>query len=139
VNSEIELFKKSIEGDSSDGIPGIPGVGEATIKKAFSEITYTDRQSFLESCKSHTNPRIKKIGEGNAVIERNTKIISLLYMTGFVRYLPSDVKSDISSRFFSSNPTLDYNKLMRLSHEDEFTSVYSNIKSFFWWAELLTF
>ena len=138
VNPTLELFKKSINGDPGDGIAGVPGVGEKTIQEAFETIKFTgDRDEFYRSCSVHSNNRVKKIAEGRELVERNTKIISLLYTSGFVRNLPSETKLGIKNSFFNTVSQSNYDSLLKLSYEDDFKSIFTNIKSFFWWVEHL--
>jgi DNA polymerase-1 len=136
VDPGLELFRKSISGDAGDGVTGVPGVGEATILEAFKTIPFTgNREEFYNSCEAHSNNRVKKIGLNRGIVERNTFIISLAYESGFVRHLSPEVKATIKDVFLSDQNSLDYDKLLRLSHEDDFKSIYTNIKSFFWWAK----
>ena len=139
LDPELELFQKSINGDSGDGISGIKGVGSATITEAFNSIPYVDREQFYSACTNHSNNRIKKIGNNKDIVERNIKIISLHYGTGFVRYLSPETKSAIKDLFFNPVKTLNYDQLLSMSHEDDFKSIFTNVKGYFWWPEKLIF
>lgn len=90
------VFKKAIEGDSSDNIPGVDGCGPKTIKVALREYlvgigcdaAHYDAHQYRNTCEAHLNAfiewcgkhRLKKpqiIGRGRGVIMRNMQLVDL--------------------------------------------------------------
>lgn len=77
------LLSKVIEGDTSDRIPGVPGVGKKTLHKFISELTEAGESFSLEAIEkhapTHSNWRIKKLveEESKKIIERNMEMVDL--------------------------------------------------------------
>lgn len=75
---ELFLTYKILKGDSSDGIPGISGIGEKTAKSLVN--TYGDLEGLLEhKADLLKSKRFAKIftAEGLAILDRNNKLINL--------------------------------------------------------------
>lgn len=70
------LLYKTIVGDPSDRIPGVPGVGEKTALQLV-EATDGTWDSLVKSVPRSTNKRAKKILEHQAVIERNYALMNM--------------------------------------------------------------
>ena len=107
ISPETFLTYKILKGDSSDGIPGIPGIGEKTAKTLVNK--YGAMEELLEHreelCKSK---RLAKIftAEGLSILGRNNKLINL---KDYVDLTP--VASDIST-VLEEEPVVDH-KLIR--------------------------
>jgi DNA polymerase-1 len=66
----------ALTGDSSDNIPGVPGIGPKTACKLVNAAGGVDK--LMESPVVYANPRIAKLlGEHRATIERNMKLVGL--------------------------------------------------------------
>ncbi len=140
-NSFLELFRKSVLGDKGDSIVGITGVGEGSIEKAFEgwkDIKEEEIDKFFESCKNHSNNRVKKIADNIEIVKRNMQVISLRYKEGFVRDLSSGVKQGIKNTLLlKQERNVDYDTLLKLSYENEFRSIYKSTHLWFHWVENL--
>lgn len=78
---------KSIVGDNSDNIPGVPGVGYKNLSKEYSELLLKEDfennafQLFIDNDVKHQNNPKKKlyksIKENESLIERNVKLVRL--------------------------------------------------------------
>lgn len=97
VPVDWSVFKKSIEGDTSDNIDGVDGVGPKTISKALNEYMLDELrcdadayvghcyrntfstyfEPFLDWCENHRLKAYKKIGKGRDVIKRNIELMDL--------------------------------------------------------------
>ena len=78
INPELFLTYKLLKGDSSDGIPGINGIGEKTAK--FLVNHYGDLEQILEHrADLIKSKRFAKIftAEGLSILDRNNKLINL--------------------------------------------------------------
>lgn len=154
IDPNLELFKKSMEGDPGDGISGIPGVGTGTIEKAFEDFGWkgkkydhtlpealddfiVDRKEFYELCKSHKSARVKKIFEGKDIVERNIRLISLRYREGFVSELGCEAVKEIKAALFGNNPDVDLDSILKLAYEDGFKSIYGRVHNYFAWTKNL--
>jgi DNA polymerase-1 len=81
------LLMRAVIGDKSDGIPGVHGVGETTIKQVIAEYmeaeradgveTFRDRMKFYGFCKKHRLARFQHIGSSSGRVERNLTLIDL--------------------------------------------------------------
>jgi len=78
------LIVKTIEGDKSDNIPGIRGVGPKSILKYFPEVAESDEittEKLFTICEEQSNINktvsYKKIIAGKEIIERNYKLMQL--------------------------------------------------------------
>ena len=92
------IVKKSLEGDDSDNIPGVKGVGEVTVAKAVKEFVAATRPGYQESwydahqyrdtcpadltpffdfCGKHKAKNVRKIAEGKDIVLRNTELVDL--------------------------------------------------------------
>lgn len=74
-------YYRAMTGDSSDGIPGIEGVGETTAKKVVQEMQRPDMESLLLAISrlSDTDKRVARMKEeeAEAVLKRNFQLIDL--------------------------------------------------------------
>lgn len=107
IDPELFITYKILKGDSSDGIPGINGIGEKTAKSLVN--TYGDLEQLLghkeELLKSKRFARIFT-AEGLAILDRNNKLINL---KDYVDLSP--VAADIAA-ILSEVPMVDH-KLAR--------------------------
>lgn len=77
VSHQNWLFFRCITGDASDALPGVGGIGPATLKKVF-DITSNEKFT-IDSIKdlSDDNKVAKKLKDNIALIELNEKLMSL--------------------------------------------------------------
>lgn len=91
IKQEHFLTYKILKGDSSDGIPGIPGIGEKTSKKLVN--TYGNLSGIfanrVDLMKSKTTARIFT-KEGLTILDRNNKLINLIDYVDL-----TDIKADL--------------------------------------------
>ncbi len=101
---------KAMVGDTSDNIPGIPGVGFKTVAKRFGSVLndpdntagLKDLVSLCELASSHKN--MKKVLESSDVVERNLKLMRL---DDFSLNLPLGVVNKIDFQLDNWEPNLD--------------------------------
>ena len=101
---------KGLMGDSSDNIPGLPGVGEKTAKKLV--IEYGSIENLLDHLEEIESPRLRQIIEENQQQARMSKRLATI-----VREVPIDVDF---SEFMWEAP--DQKKLVELYLKLEFNS-----------------
>lgn len=133
------VVKKALEGDDSDCIPGVKGVGEVTVAKAVKEYVAAtlpgyqeswydahqyrntcpaDITPFFDFCAKHKAAKIKKIAEGRDVALRNMELVDLsreVFPPEHVEMLvggvmqPREFQDMEVGRLFAE---LDFNKLL---------------------------
>lgn len=102
------LDGKAIQGDSSDNIEGIPGIGETTAANLLAEFgsvqrflsmvdagTYTPKKRKSKSATSKHPEEVLASPEGRAIYERNIKLMDLLKVPA-----PDPAKMHKFNRFF---------------------------------------
>lgn len=107
ISPELFLTYKILKGDSSDGIPGISGIGEKTAKSLVN--TYGDLEGLLDHRDELVkSKRFAKIftAEGLSILDRNNKLINL---KDYVDLVP--VTEDIDD-ILDEEPVVDH-KLAR--------------------------
>jgi len=82
VGHEIghHLLWRAIEGDGSDKIRGIHGVGKGTLKKIFAEYDGNTRypyEDFVLWCMEHRTKTVRKIADNFDVLHRNYELMAL--------------------------------------------------------------
>lgn len=74
------LLSLSVLGDRSDGIPGVPGVGDVTVNDLFTHRSYPTAEALRAYCAQYTGQnekRVREIAHGWSVVERNLDLIDL--------------------------------------------------------------
>lgn len=123
------LYKRMIEGDKSDNVPGVKGIGEKTIQKHLPmicsdiDIEFYEFLDFLEKG-SIDNNTIKKIYEHKEDLMRNYKLMKL----GEIQ-IDGSTKSEIRKLIEQPVSIMDTLKLKSLFLEDKLYSVIPNIDS----------
>jgi 5'-3' exonuclease len=121
------LIKKALNGDKSDDIPGIPGVGETTIEKIFQEgapmVGPHNMDELFMWCMDHKSKRVRKISDNIDIVLRNYELIALHY---------EDTSSAVPHIEAASSlkPTID---VMALRHMFTELDLYSIIQDFHVW------
>ncbi|MFL2760301.1 MAG: DNA polymerase I [Dehalococcoidia bacterium] len=106
---------KALQGDSSDNIPGIPGIGIKTAIKLLSD--FGSIQGIYENLKDVTPPRAKKNLSENIDVAEKSQVL-----TKIVRDAP--VTLNLSTSEFGA---FDRNKVVDLFRELEFHSIIPKI------------
>lgn len=123
------LYKRMIEGDKSDGVPGVKGIGEKTIKKHLPiicgdvDIEFYEFLDYLEKG-SINNETIKKIYEKKDDLIRNYKLMKL----GEIQ-MDGSTKSEIRKLVEHPVSITDNLKIKKLFLADKLYSVIPNIDS----------
>ena len=108
---------KALEGDTSDNIPGVPGIGRKTAIKLLAEFGSLD--GIYENLEDVTPPRAKKsLTENREIAEQ------ALFLTTILRDVPVTLDID-ASEFW----TFDRSKVVDFLKEMEFFSMVSRIPS----------
>ena len=106
---------KALQGDSSDNIPGIPGIGIKTAIKLLSD--FGSIQGIYDHLEEVTPPRAKKnLAENKAIADKSQ------ILTKIIRDAP--ITLDLSAAEFG---TFDRNKVVDLFRELEFHSIIPKI------------
>ena len=73
------VYFRSMTGDSSDGIPGVEGVGETTARKVVQEMQRPDMESLLLAISrlSDTDKRVARLKGEEEALRRNVRLIDL--------------------------------------------------------------
>lgn len=96
------FIRKSVEGDSSDKIPGVEGVGSGTLTKIFNEgapVGHYPYEEFIIWCSDHKSKRVRAIADQMDILVRNVELIDLTmeeYPDSIAKHVDSLVKSDIN-------------------------------------------
>jgi DNA polymerase-1 len=98
-------------GDSSDNIPGVPGIGEKTAKALISE--YGSIEDLLRNIERITKPKLRETLKENAELARLSRSLATIQ---------TDIPVDIEYRGLSTSRP-DTEKLLPLLRELEFTSL----------------
>ncbi|MFC2159040.1 DNA polymerase, partial [Acidobacteriota bacterium] len=114
VNPDQVIDVLSLWGDSSDNIPGVPGVGEKTAKNLINEFGSLDR--ILASPEKINNPKVREKLLGNrGLLDLSRKLATI------ETDLPLEV--DLESLSLSSPPV---ERILPILKELEFTSLLSS-------------
>lgn len=108
VKREYYTMYKALMGDTSDGIPGIFGIGDATAKKIVNnlpDVDPFDLQGPLNNVIHWAIPKTTKVQEkvlaNHMIVERNYKLMDL-------RHIPQELIQTVTDVFTSgSTPPLD--------------------------------
>lgn len=138
VGIPVELFtlRKAIEGDSSDNINGVRGVGEKTANKLLKETFYDeedeewvdfDKHSLLkEHCAGHKTKTARKVADGWKIVERNLELVDLNRVS-FTDRQRKKAKAVVDSDLGSMTTDMELMKLFGKYQFNELTS------KFVWW------
>lgn len=129
------IFWRALDGDKSDNIPGIDGIGRKTVLKLFNEIIEEDKKikfnEFLDYIdylyeNNNTSKKIINLYENKDIIDRNYKLMQLydVDISGTSKSIIMDV---INNKKISP---LNQTKLRMLFLKDK---LYSQIKNFSSW------
>lgn len=132
ITSKNYLLYRTMSGDSSDNIPGVPGVGLPTLIKRFPQIIHEDcgideiiLRSEQEVASGNKLKLYKTIAENRELLERNHKLMQL----DTVDIAPHN-KLNITELMDRAVNKLDVRAFKRLFMEDK---LYSNIKDVDTW------
>ncbi len=106
---------KGLMGDSSDNIPGLPGVGEKTARKLI--IQYGTVENLIDHVEEIENQRLRQIIEDNQQIALMSKRLATI-----VREVPIEMDFD---QYLWETP--DYKKLIELYLKLEFNSLIKKL------------
>lgn len=130
IDHENFLTYKILKGDSSDGIPGIPGIGEKTAKTLVN--TYGSLDTLLEAGEElRKSKRTAKIftHEGLSILDRNNKLINLRDYVDL-----SEIQEDISE-LLEDEPVVDEKATKAFLMRYQLTSILVKFKS---WIEVFS-
>lgn len=128
IPQELFLTYKILKGDTSDGIPGISGIGEKTGKNLVN--TYGNLESLLQSKEQLIkSKRTEKIftPEGLSILSRNNQLINLKDYVDL-----TEVKEEIQE-VINSEPYVDTKKSKDFLMKYQLTSILVKYKN---WIEI---
>ena len=121
------VMYRSFTGDSSDNIPGVPGIGPKTITKLIPELAQeteftvdallTKSQAKLKESKSY-----QKILDSDAILEQNHQLMNLKLLD-----IPAPTASKIRGIMAQPIPELNRSEFQRLFYEDKMWAVMKNL------------
>ena len=121
------VMYRSFTGDSSDNIPGVPGIGPKTITKLIPELAQeteftvdallTKSQAKLKESKSY-----QKILDSAAILEQNHQLMNLKLLD-----IPAPTASKIRGIMAQPIPELNRSEFQRLFYEDKMWAVMKNL------------
>jgi len=74
------FLRKAVNGDGSDKIPGVDGVGSGTLNKIFNEgapVCPYPFEDFFSFCADHRSKRVQRISDQRNVVIRNVELVDL--------------------------------------------------------------
>ncbi len=71
------VLKKALVGDVSDGIAGIPGVGDVRATALLDEVDGSDLGALRRHCAEHRSAPLRRVAERFDVVERNLELMDL--------------------------------------------------------------
>ena len=123
VKKEFGIYPKNmltcrvIDGDKSDGIPGVRGIGIKTLIKEFPELTENEKfdiKRLLDSASSKTTKASKLISDNEYIVKRNYLLMQLQDPD-----ISNHTKLKITDAVNSTTPQLIKYKFQRLFVEDK--------------------
>jgi len=122
---------RSMDGDSSDSVPGIKGCGLKTIIKRFPEITDRTKLSldeFITLCEEKSKTQSYKIYDeilnNSDILKRNFKLMQLQDVD-----IPNDYKLKIISRFDEQTKQIDKLTILKLALKYKISNNWPNFDS----------
>lgn len=124
ISPQNFLLYRAAEGDASDNIPGIKGIGLKTLVKLFPELIEDAEMSlddFLEKAsKDDKNKKLKLIADSRQVMERNIQLMKL-----HPDFIQNSAKFSILEQLDNSNrlSKMQFNKML---YEDRMSGAIRN-------------
>lgn len=131
IHPQNFIILRTIEGDDSDNIPGIKGIGPATLKKYFAELAeatpvpwehiFAASEEIIDA-KPKSCESAKKILNSKSLLERNVSLMRLdeQHMSGMTRM-------SVLQQFDAPIPPLNKLALTRLFVRDRLLGTFSNL------------
>ena len=122
IRPELYISYKILKGDSSDGIPGIAGIGEKTAKSIVNQFGALPEilDHFEELSKSRRTARIFT-KEGLEILDRNNKLINLKEYVTF-----KEIQSELDA-MLDSTPEIDRSKIIEFFKKFQMVSMLVNL------------
>lgn len=117
---------RAMDGDVSDNIPGVKGVGRKTLSKAFPQLAQPEKLT-LDEILVYADAQMKgklfeKIRASRTILEKNYELMQLAESN-----MAAATKMDIIHRLDSTVPTLDKMKLNGLIREHQMLDAFGDI------------
>jgi len=106
VNPEEFILYKSLQGDNSDNIAGIKGVGEAAALKIVKQLKSPTIESLIEWANSNDSSIAKKVKENISIAKRNLLLMDL----SKCHITPDEAGLALAKAVVEAKPNFDYVK-----------------------------
>lgn len=119
------IIFRTIDGDDSDNIPGIKGIGPATLKKYFPELANSAPvpwDHIYAAAELLDNKAAKLILSNKDLLERNTSLMRL-----DEQHMSGNTKSKVLQQFDAPIPTLNKLGLTQMLAHDKLLGAFANL------------